>query len=297
MKTILWNEVCNQHFQSHRLELNYPSEVFLHDHDFYEFFIIEAGVVLHHINGKTVEMQVGEGWWICPKDVHRFSIPKGRSGIILNFSFPRKYYAEFSRITPKATDYLKSKGVRNRALSFSAAQATQLTNLLLQAREISNTSLQLYRILSELLTIIVPEEKIETYFPPYMPIIMGSRKNAIPNWLVLLLEKLESPEFFLKEVTELQKISGYSPSRFSQIFKSYMTTTPTNYINKKRILYAKIMMEQTEKPILDIIEELRFKSVAHFYRLFKYHFGTAPGKIRRSRVASLKKKRDDSSHY
>ena len=213
--------------------------------------------------------------------MHRISVAKNQSAIIFNFSFPVKYYSAFLKIDPDLIRSLQQPKRRGKPISFSLPAQARLIQLLMESRDVSNTALQLYRILGEILTLIDSGKKIETYFPPYMSFNMTSRKNGIPQWIQLLLENLEKPEYFLQDVTEIQKKLGYTPSRFSQLFKTHVASTPTNYINKKRILYAKQMLEETQRPIHNIIKETQFKNVSYFYRVFKFHFGILPGKIRK----------------
>ena len=45
----------------------------LHNHNFYEFFIITKGSVFHEINGETSVLKTGMLYFIRPEDCHRIS--------------------------------------------------------------------------------------------------------------------------------------------------------------------------------------------------------------------------------
>lgn len=284
MKKLLWAKVCNQHFQVHRLQVGYPKGIFLHEHDFYEFFVIESGAVQHQINGKTVPMKKGDCWLIRPKDRHRFTFSKGQSAIITNFSFPAPYYARFMEIAPESLSFLHESSKSLTPVTLSLGNFLKLLSILLEGVTCSNSALNFYRILSTSLHLLVTEKPEKTFIPSAWPISQESRQNQLPKWLELLTKKLEQPDYFLRPVVEIQKLSGYTASRFSRMFKSYLGETPTEYLNHKRLEYAEKLLRETQRPILYIIQDCQFKNVAYFYRIFKSHFGITPGKIRRTPI-------------
>ena len=50
--------------------LNYKDYPILHDHDYWEFFVVCQGSYKHVINGKTVIVSKNSGYLIRPKDYH-----------------------------------------------------------------------------------------------------------------------------------------------------------------------------------------------------------------------------------
>ena len=160
MKKLLWSKVCNQHFQAHRLQIGYPKGIFLHSHDFYEFFIIESGATLHQINGKVVPMKKGQGWLIEPQDQHRFTFLKGQTAIVFNFSFPARYYEQFMEIAPESLRSLQESGRAFKPIELSPDHFSKLLSLCFEGISCSNNALNFYRLFSASLNILVCEKKL-----------------------------------------------------------------------------------------------------------------------------------------
>ena len=50
----------------------------MHDHDFFEFFLVESGNVVHRINGETEILRPGDLRLILPRDTHQLVPEKGK---------------------------------------------------------------------------------------------------------------------------------------------------------------------------------------------------------------------------
>ena len=101
-------------------------------------------------------------------------------------------------------------------------------------------------------------------------------KNDYPSWLHEFLEKLETPEFFLKPANELYQYAPYTQSKLSLYFKQHVGTTLIEYITKKKINYACNLLQNTNFSILEISTMLNYDSLAHFNRVFKKTTGKTP---------------------
>lgn len=86
-----------------------------------------------------------------------------------------------------------------------------------------------------------------------------------------------SERFSLEELASSAKLSvGY----FVREFKKRTGYSPMHYVNVLKIDKAKTMIEQSARPISDIMEELGFYDSAHFSKLFKSYTGYSPKKFR-----------------
>lgn len=79
---------------------------------------------------------------------------------------------------------------------------------------------------------------------------------------------------------EYAKLCGRSLSAFKNDFYSVHKTTPGRWLIKKRLDYAKFLLESTDKSISDIAFESGFKNQSHFNRCFKETYNKSPLKIR-----------------
>lgn len=93
-------------------------------------------------------------------------------------------------------------------------------------------------------------------------------------------EHLNLP-FCLDEVAKVANISKYY---FCRMFKAYYGVTARDYLEIKKIEYAKSEMATSDKSLTAIAAELRFDSLGHFSRQFKRQCGVSPGAYKSSIV-------------
>lgn len=74
-----------------------------------------------------------------------------------------------------------------------------------------------------------------------------------------------------------------NPSYFSKFFKETLGVSFTDYITKLRIEKAKLLIESTNRTLIDIALESGFSSISNFYRVMNKVLGDIPGNIRKKR--------------
>lgn len=82
-------------------------------------------------------------------------------------------------------------------------------------------------------------------------------------------------------VEELASEAGLSRSAFSQRFNKLMGLPVAQYITQWRLQKAKQMLLQTDQNMLEIALRIGYQTEAAFNKVFKRHFGVAPGAYRR----------------
>jgi AraC family transcriptional regulator len=86
-------------------------------------------------------------------------------------------------------------------------------------------------------------------------------------------------------LSELASLSGLSASQFGRAFKVSTGMTPHKWHLAARIEYAKRMLADQEKSLVDIALEAGFSEQSHFTRAFTSANGISPNAWRRSRLA------------
>ena len=84
-------------------------------------------------------------------------------------------------------------------------------------------------------------------------------------------------------LNELAKMSNFSVSRFTNLFKKRTGVTPIYYINLTRLEHAKYLLEQTSYPIKTIMEKVGFMDSSYFSKMFKNYYGVSPLQYRNVR--------------
>ena len=72
-----------------------------------------------------------------------------------------------------------------------------------------------------------------------------------------------------------------SENYFCNLFKSYVGTSPVDYINKFRIEKAAVLIKNTDKSITDISYHIGFEDSNYFSRVFKKYMGVSPREYRK----------------
>ena len=85
-------------------------------------------------------------------------------------------------------------------------------------------------------------------------------------------------------LSELASLAGLSASQFGRAFKVSTGTTPHHWHLAARIEYAKRMLEEREKSLVEIALEAGFSEQSHFTRAFTSANGISPNAWRRSRL-------------
>ena len=86
--------------------------------------------------------------------------------------------------------------------------------------------------------------------------------------------------YYLKPLSleELSRLSGRSLSAFKRDFQEQFDTSPALWIKNKRLEYAGLQLEKTNKNVSEISMEIGYESVSHFIKAYKEKFGQTPGK-------------------
>lgn len=81
-------------------------------------------------------------------------------------------------------------------------------------------------------------------------------------------------------IQDLAKYVGYTEHYVGKKFKAEMNVSLKQYINKKRIEYAKLLLRNTTLSISDISERLYFCSTSYFTKLFHEFNSVTPAEFR-----------------
>ena len=111
------------------------------------------------------------------------------------------------------------------------------------------------------------------------------RKAASDNKKVGLFEQalayLEQNYAKPIDIDALSSRLFLSPSHFIRIFKQYFAMTPYLYLERYRILQARILLCQTQMRVSGIAAAVGYKSTSNFILYFKKHIGVTPTAYRK----------------
>lgn len=253
---------------------SYSGAQFPHIHDFYELLLIIKGKQLLIANGRKSILTEGSLTLIRPQDIHGKEYLA--DGWHINLAF--------SKETMEGLLYYLGKGFPNEPLLSSANPPsvtlmntekkliqTQMEALnLLNAAETNSVKTNLRILLFELLT---------KYFA-----FPSTQNSDIPAWLATILLEMKQKNNFTRGLPALLSLGNIGHEHMCRLFKKYIDTTPTEFINEQRINYAINLLRHSDMSILNISMECGFSSLSHFYHVFKEKIGNTPAQYRKQCV-------------
>ena len=85
---------------------------------------------------------------------------------------------------------------------------------------------------------------------------------------------------------ELSALVGISPYHFLRTFRQVVGLTPHQFLLRKRLREAALLLRTTGESVLDIALDAGFGDLSNFNHTFRAAFGTSPTKYRASGQAN-----------
>jgi AraC family cel operon transcriptional repressor len=247
----------------------------VHNHEFYEIFLLAYGSAIHHVNGESVGLQEGSLVFMRPEDIHYYELCGENSCGIINLAFPvRTLNALF--------DYLGAGFLIDRLIKtklppialLSSHECDEAKKRLESLNTLQRNDKQ--RIRTEVRVLIME------FLTKYFPLEREHRSKVLPDWLEELKAEMRKKENFTEGISAMLALSGKSQEHLCRVFKEYFDQTPSHYVNELRLNYAANLLTNTDEPILSVCLSSGFENLSHFYHQFKKKYNMSPLMFRRS---------------
>lgn len=116
---------------------------------------------------------------------------------------------------------------------------------------------------------------------PITPIPQPTDEAKYPDALKKVLELMRSNIEEPLTLEELLHYASVSRRQLERLFQNHLETSPSRYYLELRITYARRLLQQTNKPIIEVAIASGFVSSSHFSNCFKDYFGVAPSNFRK----------------
>ena len=243
----------------------------MHRHNYYEYFIITDGSIIHEINGIPYELNTGDLVFIRPDDCHRYHLNKKTGCGIINISFRSVYFEELK-------SYFDNNAVLQSMLDSKDAPVITLSSARLNLLKKQHSKLNLAgskeNLLVMLKTLLI--DVFSCFILEYNPY----SRNAADGWLESVLSQMNTPENIYEGLPALIRLSGFSHGHLCRVMKQNYDTTPIRYITNLRLEYAANLLATTNYDILTISINVGISSLSHFITIFKQKYGVSPSKYR-----------------
>jgi AraC family transcriptional regulator, dual regulator of chb operon len=245
----------------------------IHTHNFFELFVIVRGELLHTVNGRTQTLSTGTLMFMRPRDVHYYQHSEGKGCHLINLAFRDATVKELFNYLGSG---FPSESLVQRAMPARVMLSPAETEILAARLEHLNTIPrdQKHRIRSTLRILLFE------MFTKYFFAESGEGDRRLPAWLEALIAEVQKKENFVLGIKSIYGFSRRTPEHISRVFRRYLGTTPTDYINQLRLHYAANLLSNSDDSVTYISMESGFENVSHFYHLFKRQFGVSPAEFR-----------------
>ncbi|MDX2111339.1 MAG: helix-turn-helix transcriptional regulator [Verrucomicrobiota bacterium] len=265
MQHLRFNRLPHRGANFHVAVTRIPSgeTTFLHDHDFYEFFLVNDGHGLHHWNGRHLPLSRGSLALIKPLDRHCYEGTDGTELEFINLAFPATWWESFQSLyeprfeLPASSDSNQPRGHLH--LDEAAQQACweSMHRLISQTRPPANALLTVCSTLAHWI-----QRSLES--------------SKAPDWLRDLLDQMLCPEGLVNPLQYWQQRSGCSPAHLSRTVRKHYGTTLTDLLNRARVEYFCVLVHSHNMKILDAAEAAGFEHQANFYKVFQRIHACSP---------------------
>ncbi len=240
----------------------------LHTHDFYEFTIVEEGILRQIVNGERVDMDKYSLCLIKPTDVHAVSSsPKSKSVRIFNVAIT-------SELFNKIILFLGFEHKNNIGFE-SQIPMDKWGSIYSKIKRINKTY---HSKDHQFLEIYIKELIVDLLV--FLLNLPDPEEPNIPLWLKSTCQEMQEPKNYLIGLQRFIELSDRSQEHLNRSMKKYYRITPTVFINQHRLQFAASLLSSSEKPIIEIIYDSGFENISHFSRLFKKYYNLTPRQYR-----------------
>lgn len=257
------------------LLINYSDYTTLHSHDYWEFKVILEGGYLHKINNQTMLLEKNTICLIRPDDIHMIKSLSETSGHILFEVNSQIMHTQLNIIDQNLeSSLLNLSGCIHFKISERTKQNYLACALMIQNNEIEKNSINIFlgqmflNLLQDILKNLTNDSSNDL--------------KSYPLEIQNVLNMLNSSNNIKRKIYEIINESHYSYVHLSRLFKRYMNMNLCDYFLSVKMNYAKRLLEDSQKKIIDIAEEIGFHSLGHFNIAFKKYFDITPSKYRKN---------------
>ncbi len=270
MKTVYYRddfEYPESQIHFHLFCMNYPE---MHDHDYWEFFFVIDGSVVHCTENGSQTLTKGTGYLVHPWDKHYF-VDASSDYMQLNVMITDAYFRQILDFIDAELyqSLISAKKPMPYMVGNSLSRELQKTVHAIQITDISNEK----RIAA--LTKLLWMEIIKLIY----------RKDALlnqeyPQWLNDFINEIQKPDNIVKKTSELAELTYFSHRHLTRLFQQYTGKTLNEYQQFVRMNYAAMLLRTTQQDILQISAAVGYDSPSYFIRIFKDCFHTTPKQYR-----------------
>lgn len=255
-----------------------------HVHDFIEMSYVYSGNVEMIINDEKIQLSQGAFCLLDTDVIHRI-LETSENDILINLLMKKEYFssrmlsrlASNSTIAQFAVDVLSETQKHDQFIIFEALNNEFLLDaiegLLSHYFDPSNESHEIidaYMIIvfSELLRSFQKKKAQES-------------KKANEFYIGDILDYMEK-NYMTCTLKEVAQVYGYNPSYLSRLIHKHAGKSFIAIIQDIKLDHASLLLKNSDLPIEQIIQQVGYKNMSFFYKMFHERYHVSPNSYRHS---------------
>ena len=241
-----------------------------HTHDFYEFFYIIQGAVIHKTSGKSETLTMGDIRLMIPGESH--AVSKKEQCVQRDIIIDKTFFEQVCQFL-----FLSESTVKNiffgKAVHVGIEEITEIERLLAnfaQEVNIHKKRCIALEIVANLLSKFCDSETKKF-----------STSASYPDVIKNILSSFTKPEHLGKTINRTVKMLGYSPIYISRLFKKHVGITLSDYLKDIRLSHTAYYLENTNYSLQQICNLVGLDNLSYLNKIFKEKYGTTPIKYRK----------------
>lgn len=250
----------------------------LHTHTFYEIFVVSQGTALHMVNHAIQTIHKGDLIFIRPADTHTYEFHCSDDFRIINVGFSKRIFQSITVFLDNYEEFQELLQSSLPAVISLPPDALKRVKQLLMALGAHINSPYTQQ------TVFHAKACLSSLFIDYFFHYTTNPRliHPAPSWFTAMLEEMQKIENLQLGFARMQELSPCSVNHLCRLCKKYLSATPTQYINQRRLEYAVYLLTQTANDILSVSSLCGFNNLSHFYHLFKAAYGNSPAAFKKA---------------
>ena len=271
----------------HYVSFNIDSEYYdpAEKHDFWEMVYLESGKGYAYSDSEIYTLHPGDVFFHKPFEVHKFvAAPGSKCKIqLISFYSPENSLHYFEKLKTTLSQHQVNliKNLRNEATNtFETVYANEkrIFACLTLKSPPSFGGLQLCKIHLEHLLISIVRNNIEKYVTENKT----SKEFDEAEIVRCITEIMAMYTYSELNIQTICAQLNYGRTYLSNIFKKHRGISIMHYYNSLKIMEAKRLITETNYPLAEISEMLKFNNQFYFSKVFKKFEGMSPSEFRRN---------------
>lgn len=262
--------------------LGYNQRPAIHKHDMHEFFFCAEGCGTQHLQGKTVKMEKGDFFFFPEGQLHLGN--RSKSGICRGYVLNARE-SLLKRISDNNLDFglvmdaLCKKSFSGKIrLNISSVGKEHVRDIFEEMIDENRKrglacGLAVKSCIERLAVTILREMRIKIAKE-------GDSKFSADERIKNLCRFIQSNYMYDINIARATSMTGLSRSHFHSAFLKSTGVTFTNYLNRVRVGKAIELLEKKGKTTEETAHMTGFKSLSHFYLVFRTITGKKPSSLR-----------------